>query len=428
MQVSASVSKLRQRLSQFDWSLVKGSALMSIGSFGARLLAMVFWLFVASAFSPDDYGSIQYIITLGALFAIVTHPFGQHVLARYIGKYRQEPDQLQLYLSNAWLFLGVLISASLLIGGPILWALGRLDMGVFSVFFGVTLFYTYWGVSSGYLASGRLTIAFFGSNLMQLLFTFVAIQLLNIRSVQVMLVIYGFSYLLPIIALQIFTPLPLHLSRIKPDRAALTDLFQFFWPAWISHAGYMIYIAVPILLLEYFVDNTSVGIYSLTLTLTAVFGIVNTSVATLFMPRAAELAPQERRRQLRNIMGILLMLNLVMMIGYVLTIGWFVQTFFSAEYLTSFWTYIVMGLNAVVVGMQGIVSASLLGGGQVRLDAVGRVATVILMVVFGLLLIPSLAELGAAIAALVGPVVALLIYGGAALAARRQRILDNVEE
>ena len=60
---------------EWDWNLAKGSAIFSFGQAIARLLSLVFLIVVARAFSPSEYGAIQYAIAVASVVAkISAHP------------------------------------------------------------------------------------------------------------------------------------------------------------------------------------------------------------------------------------------------------------------------------------------------------------------------------------------------------------------
>lgn len=401
---------VRQKLQRFDWSLIKGSTVLSAGSMAARGLAMVFWLVLARAFTPAAYGQIQYDITLGMLVAVLTHPFGQYVLARYVAKHQGDPEQLHTVISNIAVFTVGLSALTLAVAVPLLMALGKFNSSIVVVFVGITLFYAYWGLASGLGASVRLTLAYFASNLMQLLVAAGAIYLLQIVSGELMTAVYGASYFIPLLLIQLFSPLKASVSPRRVQRAVLVELAQFSWPVWLSHIGFTVLVSAPVLLLEHFTGDAAVGVFALGSTLTAVFTIVNSSVATVLLPKLTVLEPQQRARLFRKVLIGLIGLNSVFLAVYVATIGWIIQTFFGPEYAGATATYIVLGIAQIFNGMTVLMTAVLVGGGRVRLEAIGRLMSPLVCIGGGLLLVPLYAELGAAIAMMAGAAAPLVVY------------------
>ena len=197
-----SLRSIRVKLQEWDWNFVKGSAIFSLGQALAGLLGFSFSVVVAKAFSPGEYGAIQYAIAIASVVSIGTQPFGQHVIARFLGKYKDNTEQLQQIFSNSWVILVALAGITLLLAGSILIIVGmRNVVGILIIFLGITVFYIYWGLARGFLVPGKLTIAYLGGNLLQLFLVSFVIYILNIRSTLIVLVIYGFGFMFPPILL-----------------------------------------------------------------------------------------------------------------------------------------------------------------------------------------------------------------------------------
>jgi O-antigen/teichoic acid export membrane protein len=410
--------KLKQRLSNVDGSLFKGSAILSIGTVVARVLGIVFFLVLARVFTPENYGVVQYGITLGLLIAVVTQPFSQHVMARFIGTYRHNEERLRSMLGSMWLVLMALSALTLLVTVPVLMWLDRFNIGIVVVFGGTTLFYTYWGLSRGFLAPTRLTLAYLGSNLVQLLLVVGLIYVLDIREPLLALSIYGLSYLLPLAVLQLAWPFPLHL-RGGVRREHLREVIRFSWPIWISHISYMLYISMPILMLEPFAGKEAVGVYGVANTLTMAFLFIPTSIATVLMPKTAGLPRHQHLGLLKKTLSWSLLVNLVGLGIYTLLVEWFVRTVFGPEYLVDQSTYVILALAMIVLGSGGVITAVLVGGGRVWAETGGRVVAAVLTAGLCWYLIPLHGALGAAVAMLVGSVGAVVVYGLMALAGMR---------
>src|SRR5690554_1264536 len=100
MGISAGISR------SLDWSLLGDSAVMSVGMAVARGLGFAFFLVLARAFDPAGYGLVQYGISVAGVVAILTMPFGQHVLARFVGKHHADSAHVERIVTNALLVLG----------------------------------------------------------------------------------------------------------------------------------------------------------------------------------------------------------------------------------------------------------------------------------------------------------------------------------
>lgn len=372
---------------------------------------MAFSLVLVGAFTPEDYGAIRYAIALAMIVSVGTQPFGQHVLARFVGKYKNDTDQLRRVVTNAWIILVALIGLTLLVAVPVLFMLGKFNVGILVIFMGVTLFYTYWGLSRGFLAPHKLTAAYVGSNVVQIALVFLLIYVLEIRSPLVALLIYGLSYLLPLALLQLFWPFPvtLELSLIKRDM--IGDIVRFSRPIWVSHAGYKVYSSIDVLLLEYYSGTAAVGVYAVAKTLAIVFLLVPAGIATLLMPKAAALPGQAHRQLLKTMLALSMLTDGAILIVYLLLGQWFVRGLFGPQYVVEMSTTVILAFGMIALGAHSVITAILVGDGRAGVETISRIIAVVAAASAGWLLIPIYGPPGAATAMLVGTLAALITYG-----------------
>lgn len=406
---------------KLDQNLIAGSALLSVGMAFARILGFAYSLVLAKAFTSEDYGAIQYAITLSMVVSIGTQPFGQHVVARFVGKYKDDAYQLRRILANAWAILAILFGLTLLVAVPVLSALGKLNLGILIIFLGTTLFYAYWGLSRGFLAPNKLTAAYSGSNLLQLVLVLFLIYFLGIRSPSLALLIYGLSYLVPLALLQIFWPFPVRLELSLLRRDVIGELIRFSQPIWVSHACFMLYNSIDVLLLERHSGTAAVGVYMVAKTLALVFLFVPTGIATLLMPKAAALPRKAHPALLRRMLALSLLIDGVILIAYLFLGGRFVQSVFGPEYVMEMRTSIVLALGMIVIGAESVVSAVVVGSGRPGIETISRIVAVLAAASVGLLLIPVSGMLGAATSLSMGALSGLITYGVAALTRKRRK-------
>jgi O-antigen/teichoic acid export membrane protein len=226
-------TRLHSALRRVDWQFFKGSAMTTLGIVVARVLGFIYSFLIARAFSTEDFGTVQYTITLATLAALATVPFAEQVLPWFISRHRADRERLEEILRHAWLVLLALYGLTILVALPL-------------------LFNVYLGLARGFLAPGRLLLAYLGSNGLQLVAVLVALRMLGTVSTTPVLLIYGLSYLLPIALLELAWPFPIALGRWRVQRAMLGDMLRFAVPVWGSHALYTLSFAFDVLLLERF--------------------------------------------------------------------------------------------------------------------------------------------------------------------------------
>ncbi len=406
-----SLRSIRVKLQEWDWNLVKGSAIFSLGQALAGLLGFAFSVVVARAFSPGEYGAIQYAIAIASVVSIGTQPFGQHVIARFVGKYKKDAEQLQQILSNSWVILAALSGITLLLAGPILTIAGMRNIaGVLVIFLGITIFYLYWGLARGFLVPDKLTIAYFGGNLIQLLLVFFVIYILNIRSSLIVLVVYGFCFIFPPILIQKLWPLPFSLKIYSIKPGIINDLLRFAIPIWISHGCYMLFQTIDILLLEHYWGTAAVGVYAVAKTLANVSLYLPTGIATFLMPKTAGTPTQAHRQMLYRALIISLAVCVSALVAYLLLGKWFVMILFGPKYVVDLNVMIILALGMIMMAANQVVTAVLVGGGRPGIDTIGRIVAVCCASLVGWLVIPVYGQLGAATVVLSGPLIALLTY------------------
>lgn len=406
-----SLRSIRGKFHEWDWNLVRGSAIFSLGQAFAGLLGFAFSVIVARAFSPSEYGAIQYVIAIAGVIAIGTQPFGQHVLARFIGKYKENAEQLNEILSNSWAILVALIGITLIIAGPVL-MLGSMQniVGIFTIFLGITIFYIYWGLARGFLVPGKLTIAYIGGNLLQLILAFFVIYILNVHSSPIILVIYGFCFIFPPILLQKLRPLPISFNIKHIKLKMISDQFRFAFPIWVSHGCYMIFQTIDILLLEHFWGTAAVGVYAVAKTLANVSLYLPTGIATFLMPKTAGAPTQAHRQMLTRALVISIGVCIISLVVYLLFGQWFVLILFGSKYFIEMNVMIILALGMIALATNKVVTAVLVGGGKPGIDSIGRIAAVSCATLVGWFIIPVYGSLGAALVVLSGPLAALITY------------------
>lgn len=411
MQRSIYARRIEQSLQGLDWNLIKGSTLLSMGTVISRILGMAFSLVLAKAFVPEEYGTVRYAITLGMIFSVGTQPFGQHVLARFIGKYKHAPDQLQRILPNAWFILAVLFTLTMIIAVSVLAILDQLNVGILAIILGVSCYYAYWGLCRGYGNQVRLIGVNVTSNLVQLLVVVVVVYLFGILSPVLAMVIFGLSYLLPIAVFQLFWPMPTRfdLSHIRKD--VVSEILRFSGSIWGSHIGYVVYNSIAVLLLARFSGAAAVGIYALANTLARSFLFVPEAISTLLMPRIAASSDPSHASVLKKVMAISVSVNSILLVIYLVLVEWFVTQIFGIDYFEGgITTYAIMALAMIVLGTHTLVTAVLVGKGKPSMETVSRVIALIATAALGWLLIPDYGPAGAALAMLAGAIGAVSYY------------------
>jgi O-antigen/teichoic acid export membrane protein len=398
-------------LSGLDWSLFKDSAVLTFGMVLARGVGLIVTMLQARLFDPADFGIIQYAISVAGIISIGLQPFGQHVLSRYVGMLSDKPAQLREYLSNIWGAMGIIFCISLVLAIPVLVYTGGFNLGVLAIFLGTAIYYAYYGLARGYLASGRLVVVDVGNNILQVILILCLIQLLDIRSTLLAMFIQGFACFIPIILLQYFWPLPNTFDRKLLNRNTAKGIFKFSLPIWISHASYMLYTTIAILFLEYFTDTTMVGIFSLATTLSIALAFFPNGLATFLMPKVAGAPDKRHKTLLANALGLTMLSSIVLIVVYYFFAPWLVERLFGRSYLIFPEIFVLMAGVTTLAGAHSVITSVYVGKGRAQEETKSRLVALVATFVGCWLLIPAHGIMGAVWANLLGVVCSLMVYG-----------------
>jgi O-antigen/teichoic acid export membrane protein len=349
-------------------------------------------------------------MSLAGIFAIGMQPLGQHVIARYVSMVRNNSEELHKVLSNIWIVLAIVFSASLLVAVAILILMGKFNIGILVIFFGTSIFYIYWGLARAYLASIRLSAADVGNNLVQVILILWLIGALGMRSTTLAMLIQGLSCLVPLIILQYFWPLNITFKKELVNRQTTKDVFKFSMPIWLSHSGYLLYSSVAVLFLERLTDNTTVGLFSLAVTLSVLFVFLPTGFSTFLMPRVAEVPNKHHKGLLLNALGVVMLTTVPLLLVYSVAVPWLVEKLFGPEYLAIPELFILMAIVMTLNGVHRIITSLFVGSGRALTETKSRFVVVLVTVVGCWLLIPSYGALGAVWAMMLGILSGLGLY------------------
>lgn len=395
------------RIKSFDWAFIRGSSLNSLGIAFARVLGFAYTFIAAKVLSTSEFGHVTYVLALSGIVAIVARPFGPRVIAYYIGKYADDENAFDDIMPHIWMTWLIIFVLSVIVSIPILLATSNFSWELMIVYAGTVIFYTYYGVASGFLASGRLVGAYIGSNVVQIMMLVILVYVFNVRSTAPVIAIYGLSYFIPVYTLWRFAPLNIKL-QFSANFRKIKDIIRFSIPIWLSHALYVGFISLDVLFLERFTTNAEVGIYGLTKTLASVFYFVPNGITMLLLPKLAGMTGQ--RKQIVGLaLGISLAVNIVGLSMYMVVYPWFVNRFFPEYYLNMQFAF-TAALGAILFGIHSILAATSVGINRASVETVSRIFMTITTVVGGFLIIPRYGAVGASMTLALAATSGLIVF------------------
>jgi O-antigen/teichoic acid export membrane protein len=418
------IATIRRQLTSSDGRFLKSSAILTVGFIIARALGLGFSLLLGRALPAESYGSIQYSILLSGLLLIGTQPFVQHILAREISVTRNDPEKLNRMFNSSVALIPVIIVITLVIAVPLFILSGEINIGALVIFFGATLFYSYYGLARGFEASGHLVAVFIASNAIQLLLILVIYFVFKEQSTLPALAVYGLSYVVPVMFLSWRYPLPVHYEGLAIDGAIAGNLVKASVPLWISQATYAFGTGADVFLLQrFFPDSSIIGAYTFTRQLNLIFDFVPMALQTLLLPRAARADNRASRRRLMLIsLAGVIATNIICAIIYLAAYEWFIRTFFDERYLLPAAAVLLMVTMQMIYGLYSVVGSMLVGINRSSIEMASRIIVVITMYAACWLLIPTQGATGAALSNLIAAIVSI---GSVLLLFRMRGLFDR---
>jgi len=204
------------------------------------------------------------------------------------------------------------------------------------------------------------------------------------------------------------------LRFLRPSKKVAGNLLGYSWPLLVSQSFSRTRMAVQPLMLAFFLDAKAAGIYTVAVLIAGSFSMVLTAFGFLYMPVVSGISAGNELPHMRRLFRVVTLWGFVIVFPVSLLVLLLPETFlnlFGTQYHDGAWALRVLVVASLVNVGSGLVGATLLATDQTRtyllIDLIGTVTSICL----GLLLIPVMGMLGAAIAQLM----ATLFWNGLAL-------------
>jgi O-antigen/teichoic acid export membrane protein len=255
----------------------------------SRLLSFAYYVVAARALTPDDFGVVRYTITI-AVLAVGPLLVTATATNRELGSSRDVPSRRDSVLASS-----LLASVVLWAGGAALAALaviagltGDADLaGLLAATVGLAAFNLYYSVARGLGQLWRIGAAYAGGSAAQLIALAVLVAAGN-PSTTLVLVVFGASALLPILACEIARPVLWRHAR-NVTREALRALRRIAAPLWVSQLFFLAWISADQIWVANELGGQELGFYSAAKTMVQVFFVLTAGANGILLPRVAHL-------------------------------------------------------------------------------------------------------------------------------------------
>ncbi len=383
-----------------DWSFVKDSLIISIGSTLARVLALVFMIVLARFLTPDDFGIFRYALTVVGILIIV--PSSSPVsISRFLAAHSADHQARNSYFTNGMIGIIIVLIASLIISIPILYTLHILTIGTIVCIISISGFYIYFALIRGLNSAWKMGLTYAVSNLALILVLLLVFGIFKIQNVTAALVIYGATNLIPILILELVRPMAVRFQPGLISKAVLRELSRFALPLVISSGAYTIWAGLDVLLVQYF-EPKAVGSYAAAKTLSQAFIFIPTAISMTLMPRVAARKATSSKRYITGAVLVTLLLSLmgwllVYLFGHVI-----IALTFGHRYVDGYVPLVVLSVAMSILSVYTILEGFVVGNGKPHLPVQALIIAMVSTGITGFFLTPMLGTLGASLAFTIG--------------------------
>lgn len=376
---------------QFLWGVVFIAGSNLIG----RAFGFLYPVVLARIISPEELGIVNYSIAIAFLMGKVVYTGFPQALTRYLAV--DDESEKNVYVINTMIATAFILIASLLVGGTILRISGKPYIDISIVLIGLTIDYFYFGLLRGFFRDVRLSIYRVLANIIQILLILIAYWL-GFTSPRIMLIIYGFVYLIPMAAIEIIRPMPIRLNLINLSIPILKKLSFFAVPVILSSIAFGIFSTIDTILLQDKQGYATVGYYGAAKSLTNIFMIVPFGVTTVLMPKVASLT---EHRMIRQYLKTSFLICGAISIGFLIICLPFAKPIlalvFKPEYAVMTTEFQLMSVAMALYSLSSVVLQTFTGYGNLTVPIIILTFAGLLDGLFCWILIPGYGARGAAL-------------------------------
>jgi len=385
-----------------DWSFVKDSVVVGMGSTISRVLGLLFQMLLAHFLVPNAFGFFRYVVTVSTILAIAVTAAPVSIV-RFLAAHPNEKQLQDNYFSNGVVGIGLLLIVSLVISTPLLWLLKALDFGAICCIVGFAAFYGYLGIVRGLNNAWKMGLTYALSNIALILSLIVFVNLFKLRSVSIVLTVYGLSNLIPIIVLECVRPAALRFKLSLISKSVLVELARFAAPLVLATGVYTIWSGIDLVFVENF-DPQAVGAYAAAKTVSSAFIFVPSAITMVLLPRVAALGADKSKRYttwatLITFLASMIGLVIVYVLGHQL-----IALIFGSRYIAAYLPLLIQCIGMSIYSVYAILEGYIIGRGRPNLSVQALLVALVATVATGFWLTSSFGAVGASISFTIGAV------------------------
>jgi O-antigen/teichoic acid export membrane protein len=395
--------------------LIRSSAVLFTGNSTARFLGFLFSIAAARILAAQDYGRFAFGLTVASIAAILVAnaPRG---LSRFLARNDADRQQQDTYFSNWLIVVALTLGLSVVLLGPISLLAGLSGWMILAVganLIGVTIFETYREAQRGLRRFRAMVVFYLAANLIQL-FAILLAASLGWRSPPLFLTIYGLSSLAALALMQQARPIALSFLREALAWRRILSIVRFVRPLVFQTVFYAIWLGADIVLVGRILGPTATGNYAAAKTLVTILALAPLAIGIVTGPEVARLS-QHGQHRLRRFVTVALVFTGAVTVPIAIGLVWFKQPIilllFGSKYPLASRPLTALAVGMTLYGFSLVLESLWVGLGHPRIAAIASGLAMVCTVSLGLILIPRIADAGAAIAYAAGSAAQLAVIG-----------------
>jgi O-antigen/teichoic acid export membrane protein len=404
----------RPRLAPRLGNLWSEAGVVLAGNVLARGLGFLFPIVLARAIAKDDFGTVYFFIMTGFFVSELVLTGFPTAATRFMAAEGTEGPWLSSAIVGGLPLLAVSVAA-----GEALAALAHAPSGLmWMVVCGLTIDAYYFGLLRGYRRFKLLATYRVSANLAQLVLLVGAI-VAGLDSIAVVVAIYSFVYLVPIVVIEPFArPLwhALH-GALRPDRERVRRLTRFALPALVTGTAYAGIIHTDILFVRLLAPDV-LSDYAAGRSLAQPVLLVPFAVGIVMLPAVASAGERERWRLLGRALSVAIVFGALSVVVYATAGKAVVDLILPASYHRTAGTLPVLATALALFGVYSMLSQFWLGIGRPGPPALAIAAGALVAIGLQFVLTTAHGAIGAASACACGAAFALVLLGTATVRLR----------
>lgn len=332
--------------------LLKGSAVMFIGTMIANFGSYLYHLLMGRMLGPKSYGALESVISLGYLLFILISVL-TFVVTKFVANLKGKDDMkgiawIFIYFNQKMLLIFGFITLTIFIVSPAVKSFLHLDSFLPIIFLGLLFFVSVFStiaraILQGLMNFNQMVVSSIGETSTKMIVAFFLVWLgLGINGAILALVIGGIvGYFLTNIYLKSIRKV----KAIKPD-ISTRDFLRFGIPVFLVNLSFTSLYTNDVILVKHFFSAHEAGLYAALAVLGKIIFFTTSSIPMVVFPMAAHRHSQGKNT--RYILNVSLLMvfavSLSIILVYWLFPGLMISILFGKEYLSASPLLVWMGI------------------------------------------------------------------------------------